>query len=45
MYAIGVPAMAASALKALVVLIVILLYSDQTKSVLGRFFEREGVPS
>lgn len=45
MYAIGVPAMAASALKALVVLIVILLYSDQTKSVLGRFFERKGVPS
>jgi simple sugar transport system permease protein len=45
MYAIGVPAMAASALKALVVLIVILLYSEQTKSVLGRVFERKGVPS
>lgn len=45
MYAIGVPAMAASALKALVVLIVILLYSEQTKLVIGRFIERKGVPS
>ena len=45
MYAVGVPAMAASAIKALVVLIVILLYSEQTKSVLGRFFEGKGVPT
>jgi simple sugar transport system permease protein len=43
MYALGVPAMAASAIKALVVLIVILLYSDQTKLVLSRVFERKGV--
>lgn len=42
MYAMGVPAMAASTIKALVVLIVILLYSDQTKVVLGRLFAREG---
>lgn len=42
MYALGVPAMAASTIKAMVVLIVILLYSDQTKVVLGRLFEREG---
>lgn len=41
MYALGVPAMAASTIKALVVLIVILLYSDQTKLVLGRLFERK----
>lgn len=45
MYAIGVPAMAASAIKALVVLVVILLYSEQTKTVIGRFIERKGVPS
>jgi simple sugar transport system permease protein len=43
MYALGVPAMAASAIKALVVLIVILLYSEQFKNVLGRVFERKGV--
>ncbi|MBE2201092.1 MAG: ABC transporter permease [Anaerolinea sp.] len=42
MYAQGVPAMAASTIKALVVLLVILLYSDQTKLVLGRLFAREG---
>lgn len=45
MYAIGVPAMAASAIKALVVLIVILLYSDQTRLALGRLFERQGARS
>ncbi len=43
MYALGVPAMAASAIKALVVLIVILLYSEQFKNVLGRVIERKGV--
>jgi len=42
MYALGVPAMAATAVKALVVLIVILLYSEQVKSVLTTFFERKG---
>lgn len=45
MYALGVPAMAASAIKGLVVLLVILLYSDQTKLVLSRLFERKGVRS
>jgi ribose/xylose/arabinose/galactoside ABC-type transport system permease subunit len=43
MYAIGVPAMAASAIKGLVVLIVILLYSEQTKKVLTHLVERGGV--
>jgi ribose/xylose/arabinose/galactoside ABC-type transport system permease subunit len=43
MYALGVPAMAASAIKAMVVLIVILLYSEQFKNVLGRVIERKGV--
>ena len=42
MYALGVPAMAATAVKAMVVLIVILLYSEQVKSVLTTFFERKG---
>jgi simple sugar transport system permease protein len=43
MYALGVPAMAASAIKAMVVLIVILLYSEQFKDVLGSVIERKGV--
>jgi galactofuranose transport system permease protein len=42
MYAIGVPALAATAVKALVVLIVILLYSDQTKGWLSRVLEKKG---
>lgn len=42
MYALGVPAMAASAIKALVVLIVILLYSEQVKNILGKVFESKG---
>jgi hypothetical protein len=45
MYALGVPAMAASAIKGLVVLVVVLLYSDQTKLLLSRVFEREGARS
>jgi simple sugar transport system permease protein len=43
MYAAGVPAMAASAIKGLVVLIVILLYSEQSKLVLTRMIEKAGV--
>lgn len=43
MYAVGVPAMAAAAIKGLVVLIVILLYSEQTKLVLTRVIERAGI--
>ena len=42
MYALGVPAMAASAIKGLVVLVVILLYSEQTKLVLTRVIEKVG---
>lgn len=45
MYAFGIPAMAASAIKALVVLIVILLYSEQTKLGLSRLFELKGARS
>jgi simple sugar transport system permease protein len=45
MYAIGVPAMAASAIKGVVVLIVVLLYSEQTKNVLTHVIERVGVRS
>ncbi|MFN2296848.1 MAG: ABC transporter permease, partial [Candidatus Promineifilaceae bacterium] len=45
MYAVGVPAMAAMAIKGLVVLIVVLLYSDQTKSVMTHMFERIGARS
>jgi ribose/xylose/arabinose/galactoside ABC-type transport system permease subunit len=45
MYAVGVPAMAASAIKGLVVLIVVLLYSDQTKRVLTHVVERVGARS
>ena len=43
MYEAGVPAMAASAIKGLVVLVVILLYSEQTKLVLTRVMEKAGV--
>jgi ribose/xylose/arabinose/galactoside ABC-type transport system permease subunit len=43
MYAVGVPAMAAQAIKALVVLIVILLYSKQTRSALSKIFERRPI--
>jgi len=43
MYAMGVPALAATAVKALVVLIVILLYSEQFKGWLTDRFERKGV--
>ena len=42
MYALGVPALAATAVKALVVLIVILLYSNQSKGWLTRVFEKKG---
>jgi len=42
MYALGVPAMASQAIKALVVLIVILLYSDVFKNSLNRVFEGKG---
>jgi simple sugar transport system permease protein len=42
MYALGVPAMAATAVKALVVLLVILLYSEQFKGFLTRLFEGKG---
>jgi galactofuranose transport system permease protein len=45
MYAVGVPAMAAMAIKGVVVLIVVLLYSDQTKNVLTHMIERVGVRS
>lgn len=45
MYALGVPAMAASAIKGLVVLLVILLYSEQTKLVLTRLFDKVGARS
>lgn len=45
MYAIGVPAMAAMAIKGVVVLIVVLLYSEQTKKVLTHVVERVGVRS
>jgi simple sugar transport system permease protein len=41
MYALGVPAMASQSIKALVVLIVILLYSDVFKSGLNRLLERK----
>lgn len=45
MYAIGVPAMAALAIKGLFVLIVVLLYSEQTKSVVTRVIGRVGARS
>ena len=43
MYALGVPANAAMAVKALVVLVVILLYAEQFKGWLTRLIERKGV--
>ncbi len=42
MYALGVPAMAATAVKALVVLIVILLYSEQVRVGMTKIFEKKG---
>ena len=42
MYALGVPAMASQAIKALVVLIVILLYSDVFRTGLNQVFEGKG---
>ena len=42
MYAVGVPAMAAQAVKALVVLVVILLYSHQFRTGVGKLFVRKG---
>lgn len=42
MYALGVPAMASQAIKAMVVLIVILLYSDVFRTGLNRVFEGKG---
>jgi hypothetical protein len=45
MYAVGVPAMAAMAIKGLVVLVVVLLYSEQTKSVMTHMIERVGARS
>jgi simple sugar transport system permease protein len=45
MYALGVPAMAATAIKALVVLFVIILYSEPVKMGLTRLFEKKGAAS
>jgi simple sugar transport system permease protein len=45
MYALGVPAEASQALKALLVLVVILLYSDIVKTGMNRLFEQKGVTS
>jgi len=42
MYTVGVPADALKAAKAVLVLIVILLYSDQVRALLNRFSERKG---
>ncbi len=42
MYALGVPAMAAYAVKGLVVLIVVLVYSDQVRGMIGKLFEGAG---
>jgi simple sugar transport system permease protein len=42
MYTIGVPADALKAAKAVLVLVVVLLYSDQVRSLLNRFSERKG---
>jgi simple sugar transport system permease protein len=42
MYTFGVPANALLAGRAVLVLIVILLYSDQTRRILNRLFERKG---
>ncbi len=43
MYTIGMPADALKAAKAVLVLVVILLYSDQVRGILNRFSERKGV--
>ncbi len=45
MYALGVPAMAATAIKALVVLFVIILYSEPVKMGLTKLFEKKGAAS
>ncbi len=45
MYAVGVPAMAALAIKGLFVLVVVLLYSEQTKTILTRVIGRVGAQS
>jgi len=45
MYAIGVPAMAAQAVKALVVMVVILLYSPQFRNGISGLFAKRGVRS
>ncbi len=42
MYTVGVPADALKAAKAVLVLVVILLYSDQVRGLLNRFSERKG---
>jgi simple sugar transport system permease protein len=42
MYTIGVPANALLAARAVIVLVVILLYSDQSRRTLNRIFERKG---
>ena len=42
MYTVGVPADALKAAKAVLVLVVILLYSDQVRGLLNRLFERKG---
>jgi simple sugar transport system permease protein len=42
MYTVGVPADALKAAKAVLVLVVILLYSDQVRGLLNRFTERKG---
>jgi ribose/xylose/arabinose/galactoside ABC-type transport system permease subunit len=42
MYTVGVPADALKAAKAVLVLVVILLYSDQVRGLLSRFSERKG---
>jgi simple sugar transport system permease protein len=42
MYTFGVPANALLAARALLVLVVILLYSDYTRQIINRLFERKG---
>ena len=42
LYALGVPAMAATAVKGVVVLLVVLLYSQQARDGLGRIVESVG---
>jgi simple sugar transport system permease protein len=41
-YSLGVPANALLAAKAVLVLVVILLYSDYTRRLINRLFERRG---